>query len=374
MLSYSFIFLYVFGESLENGVWEDVFGFTRIIVSDTLLYLSISEAQSVPEFLLLSVIKNSIAPSLVWWVFQQNWYLVSVFNAILFFFVLVYTRRLILLLDPAQKSKMYPIAVVLTVVCTYYSVGSLKEIPTLLGFTAVVYHFLAKQKAQALLWFALLVGFRIQFSYLIPAVYLLSRINKNPFRLTLISIAVVGVFFPLLSWLQVFTFDAVEIFRAGSGESSSIGAVVEHARAHIIGVSLLAIMVRVMQSILEPLVLFLSRLSFLEDGDLQLYHLHAFIVLMLLMWSWVMIFFKRFWLISDPAGRYASFGTLYSFLAIAVVAMGGMSIISHRYLIPTYALLLVAAKVNPYRYRRSLLKDETRLVAAGHRTGHELPV
>jgi len=41
LLAYSFGIIYVFGAALDEGTWEHVFGFTRIIIPDTFVYLTV---------------------------------------------------------------------------------------------------------------------------------------------------------------------------------------------------------------------------------------------------------------------------------------------------------------------------------------------
>ena len=318
---------------------------------DTFLYLSIADsiakAESVAEIRQAGVGTNSIAPGLVWLICQRNWYLVSLFNTVCFVYVLIYTRRLVVLLDPFHRHEYYSIGLILTVVCMYYSVGALKEIPTLLGFTAFVYCFLKKQRTRALMWFTFLTAFRFQFAYVIPALYALSKVRRNPLRLTFVGLAIVGALFPLISFLDVFTPDALGRYRLGQNPGS-LGAQIEFVRGNILGLSLVAILIRVLQSILEPLIRFLSALSFYEEGSLSVFHVHAALVLLLMLRTWIVVLFKRFRLTSDT---YASFGILCSFVAVAVFATGGAGLISHRFLVPVYGLLLVAAHVNPVKAR-----------------------
>ena len=206
----------------------------------------------------------------------------------------------------------------------YYSVGALKEIPTLLGFTAFVYCFLKKQRTRALMWFTFLTVFRFQFAYVIPALYALSKVRRNPLRLTFVGLAIVGALFPLISFLGVFTPDALGRYRVGQNPDS-LGAQVEFVRGNIFGLSLVAILIR------------------------ALYQLHAALVLLLMVRTWIVMLFKRFRLTSDT---YASFGILCSFVAVAVFTTGGAGLISHRFLVPVYGLMLVAAHVNPVKARR----------------------
>ena len=378
LLAYSFGHIYVFGAALDEESWEHVFGFTRIIIPDTFRYLAIANAENAAEFFLLVGTRNSIGPSLVWLIFQENWYLVSIFNTICFLFVLIYTKRLIILLDSSQKSKCYSVSLILTLVCMYYSVGSLKEIPTLLGITAFVYHFLTKQKTKALMWFLFLTLFRFQFSYIIIPVYLLSKVRRNPLRLTLISLVVVGMIFPLISVLDVFMSEDVKYFRTPD-KMGSLGAQVEFVRDHVFGLSLFAIIIRMVQTILEPLIYFLNTLSFYEDGSLGLYQVHSAVVLLLMLRAWGSVLFGRLGLISDRDGCSANVGIFYSFLAIAIFTIGGTGLLSHRYLVPVYGLLLVAAHVNPLKRERSLVNKRTaawplRSFRQGHAIDDPTPV
>lgn len=346
VLAYALVILGVFGHALANGEWEHLFGFTRIVIPDTLLYLQIAQARSVTEFLLLAAVKNSIAPSLVWFLLYKNWYLVTLFNALCFSLVLVYTRRILLLLDPEQRRKFPSIAVVLTIACSYYAVGSLKEIPTLLGLTAFVYCFLTQQRARAVLWFAFLLAFRFQFAYLVLGAYLATKLRRNPFRMTLLTLAVIGAIFPLVSLLQVFTPGALSNLRLAAA-GNSVGSLVEYVRSHMLGLSLIAILIRIGQSILEPLVLLVRTRSFYEAGSLSLFHVHSMLILVVTFAAWMRACFGRFYRMASVRGRETDFGILYSFLAIATFAIGGTGLISQRFLFPVLALLLIVARVSP---------------------------
>ena len=329
-----------------NGVVTVI---ARIIIPDTFLYLSLAKAENALDAILLSVVKNSIGPSLVWMIFQENWYLVSIFNTVCFLFVLIYTRNLVFLLSPFQNSKCYSISLILTLACMYYSVGSLKEIQTLLGFTAFVYCFLKKQKIKALIWLLFLVLFRFQFIYIIIPVYVLSKLRSNPAQLMLISLLIFGMIFPSLYSFEPFMSESVESFRIQSEENSFIGAKIEFVRNNVFGLSLIAIALRAIQNVLEPFILFLHTFSLYEDGSLSLFHLQSTFVLLLMLRAWVLVIFKGFRLKSDGDDNYANFGILYAFLAIAIFTIGGTGLLSHRYLVPVYGLLLVAAHVNPLR-------------------------
>jgi len=349
-LAYSCGYLYVFGAALDEGSWEHLFGYTRIIAPDTFLYLSIAKSESAAEFIRSTGVKNSLGPSLVWMIFRGNWYFLTIFNAVCLSLTLIYTRKLLVLLDPSQKARCHSVSLILTFVCMYYGIGSLKEIPTLLGFTAFVCHFLMGQKTKTLMWLLFLILFRFQFGFLIVPVYLLSKFRRNPLRLTVVGALIVGVMFPLLSTLDVFTPDAVGRFRSGSGQAEgSVGSQVEFVRGNVFGLSLLAIVIRVVQSIFEPVILLVRTSSIYEDGSLSIYHGHALLVLLVMLRSWVLALFR---ILSGGDGRNEKFGILYSFLAIAVFAAGGTGLVSHRFLVPVYGLLLVAAHANPVKASR----------------------
>ncbi|MDQ3068432.1 MAG: hypothetical protein M3R55_01725 [Acidobacteriota bacterium] len=348
LLTYAWTHLYLFGPSLEEGVWEHVHGVTRFIIPDTLLYLLISQVDTFGAVIQASGVKNSVGPSLVWWILDHSWRAVSVFNAACFMLMLVYVRRLILHLDPDQRGTFNRIALVLLFVAAYYSVGSLKEIPTLLGFTAFVHHFIARQRLKAMLWFLFLTLFRFQFAYLIVPAYALSKLRANPLRLTLMSLLVIGMLFPLVSILEVFTPAAVQSHRSGADlVPDSLGSKVEMARGRIAGVSFVAILVRIAQTVFEPLIQLVGRRTFFEAGSLSVYLLHSTVVLLLMLPSWYTLFVKRLWEVRQSDPKSAQFGTLYAFVAISIFAYGGTGIVSHRFLVPAYALLLVAARVDP---------------------------
>jgi len=339
--------LALFGAALDEGTWEHVRGFTRIIIPDTFLYLQIAQEESAAAVVAAAGVKNSVGPSLLWWVSRNSWYAVGAFNIVCYVALAVYVRKLVTLLDPAQVRRCTAINIILAGVCTYYAVGALKEIPTLAGFTAFVYHFLSGHKKASVLWFVLLVLFRFQFSYLIAPVYFISRVRPNPLRTTLWALVALGALFPLFSLLDVFTPGSIEFFRVGATPySDSLGAQVEYVRTHILGLSFVAIIIRIIQSIFEPVIQLAGTRSLSEAGSLSVYHAHSLLVLTMMLSSWIVVLSRRLWadVYGDASWR---FGTLYAFVAIGVFATGGTGLISHRFLVPVYGLLLIAASVDP---------------------------
>ncbi len=347
VLAYSFGHLYLFGEALNEGSWQDTKGVTRIIIPDTLFYLQIARGESLAAVLQAAGAKNSFGPSMVWWVFDHSWHAVAVFNAVCFLFLLIYTRKLITFLNRDQRAEFNTICPILTFVCCYYAVGSLKEIPTLLGFTAFVYHFLGRQNVKALLWFGFLILFRFQFAYLVIPAYLITKVRRNPLPMALGALLAFGALFPLFGLMAVFTPEAVSSFRGGAAPTGGfVGTQLEYIRGSIFGLSLFAILIRIIQTILEPLIQLLNTRSVFEAGSLSLYQLHSILTLLIMAPAWMVLFSNRLWPKAGSSGDDAKFGTLYAFVAISVFAYGGTGLISSRFMVPVYALVLVAARVD----------------------------
>jgi hypothetical protein len=317
MLTYSVVHLSAFGEALRQTRWLNLFGYTRVIIPDTFTYFWIAQVDSIPALFSKAQIKNSFGPALLWWLSGNNWYLLSYFNAMCFALTLVYTRSLITLLDPAQLRRFKWIAFVLTVASCYYSVGALKEIPTLLGFTAFVYHFVARQKMPAIVWFGFLTLFRYQFLYLVVPAYAIRGFRRNPLPLTLAALGLLGILFPVVSYWQVFTPDAIGYFRGGAAEPT-VGAQVEFVRGNVLFFSLPAILLRVVQTIFEPLFQLLATRTVYEQGALSLMLVQALLALLLLTPAWVTVFSKRLWRRLGTDRTSARFGTLYALIALSV--------------------------------------------------------
>ena len=80
----------IFYEALISEDWYSVDGFRRIVIPDTFLYKSLLESEASIYLIAFAGIKNSIGPSLIWFLAGMNWYLVVLINALFVYISLKY--------------------------------------------------------------------------------------------------------------------------------------------------------------------------------------------------------------------------------------------------------------------------------------------
>src|SRR6266568_9440881 len=61
-----------FSEALSNDEWESVSGFARIVIPDTFLYKDVLDFSDPLTSLVLAGVKNTVGPSLIWYVADGN--------------------------------------------------------------------------------------------------------------------------------------------------------------------------------------------------------------------------------------------------------------------------------------------------------------
>jgi hypothetical protein len=162
---------------------------------------------------------------------------------------------------------------------------------------------------------------------------------KNPLRAAAIWLCVISMAYPLFANIDILSSEATKLFREDSG--TSMGAVVETVRSNVPVLSAIAISIRVMQSIFEPLVPAPDTYWIFEGDSISVLAI-AYIIsffIMLPFWWRAMWASTRMLLVSRPVSRGAS--SLYALILIYVVLVGGFSFVHHRYLFPITALLML---------------------------------
>lgn len=366
LLSWSY-YVY-FSEPLNDGVWQNIDGFTRIVIPDTFLYKNIIDFSNPIGSIVLSTVKNTIGPSLIWFVVNGEWILVSVVNSVFLFAALLYLARIARLLGIPQRHALALMSIIALLPATvYYSVGALKEIPSLLFLTGFFYHYLKRDRARWLLYALLCVLFRYQLVF--PLIFFLvaDRFHRRALIFAFSVLIVLSAIYPyIISW-NVFSLDAVKSYRELYGEDDSLGGFLESVRNNIPGLSVIAVLVRVIQSLFEPLLAFLKNPSFYEDGDLSVLGVVYFSSAIILFRYWLLFFRRMVLLLINRAHTHRNIIRLYMFCLVFILPIAGFSFIHHRYIYPLTALVMVASAIRlkpKALLRSSAVRAEARLSAA----------
>ena len=341
------IYIDYFYNALQNSEWLDVDGYTRIVIPDTFLYLKAIRDDGFLS-VLFSDVKNAIGPCLLWLISGYDWRIVLLLN-VSFLALLVHYMQCIFEFHNIQgnKAKIAILSFLSMPMVLYYSVGSLKEIPMMLILTASYFYYIKNRLGILLILSAVMVAFRYQIIVIIIIMLLTHKFKQDRIWALLIMLLLASAFYPLLYSLSILSADAVEIFREESGEAGSIGAAVEYIRRDVYFFSLFAVIFRVFQSLLEPIIVFMKRLSFFEDGSFSVIY---FVELMsiIIMLPYLFIFFRKIFLTLYLRARLSDQAIfLYGFSITYVFLVGGFSFIQHRYLIPVFPILIMASVIDP---------------------------
>ena len=336
-----------FSQELDDGLLEAAgIGFVGYVIPDTWTYLEVIDFEKPVESIMFSVVKNTIGPSFIWYIACGKWVLVLLINAILIFAVLRYTDKLAEFFGmPYGKTVLLLVCLALLPDTLFYSVGALKEIPTLLFITASFYHYLKRQRMRWLLFSLLAVLFRYQLMVPLILFVLADIFRKRSLTAIFLCMMALSAAFPYVKALPILSPDATESYRKEFGASDAFGGAVENIRDTIPGISAFAVTVRVFQSLFEPLSAFWKDPSFYEDSDFKIWQSVTFLSTIIIMPCWFIFIWRTGLLTVYPSNVDADVVRLYTFCFTFIFPTGGFSFIHHRYLYPMTALVLLAAEI-----------------------------
>jgi hypothetical protein len=322
----------------------DIFGNDSIaspFVPDTLIYLDLIDAEDLdlPK-LALAGVKNAVAPALLWGVAQGDWHLMAAINAAIAFVGLVYVAKLCRHFSVPVRRALRAITLIgLLPAVWYFSVGSLKELPAMTALTGFLYHVLKRQALPCLLWGVLLVSIRFQLALILPLFVLASSYAKHPLRITVISLLTVSAVFPIFAQLELLNLDVTAIYRESAGSESTAGAMLESLRDTVPGISALVVAIRVVQSVLEPLLAFLSGPFLFDLGKVSIQGFVYLSTLFLTLPAWFLTVrnIVRGLRVALPLDAQR----LYALILAYGVPVGGFTFIHGRYLFPLTALVIL---------------------------------
>lgn len=333
----SIVYTWIFIGLFETGQ-GDGFGFTGILIPDTFLYRYFFEN---PDYrtLLESGIKNSIGPALLWKLLGGDWYIASIFNVVMLFFSVVFLNKIGNHVGISISNKiLFPL--VLLPETFIYTIGVLKEIPTLLIFSALLFYFLKKRWLLFFFCLILLTLFRYQFSIAIT-LFLLGHLvfRKNNIRFLVFVFVMLSSLYPLLTQYVTGLGAAEGILYRGNAPGLGGGDFVQSVQDEWYGLSTLATMVRLFQMIIEPW----PAPNFLEGADINIMALILSISAVMLFPVWFKYFRFLFYALRYPNFIKKSDGIILSmsFSFVIMVSLNGF--IHHRYLYPALGLILLVA-------------------------------
>ena len=348
-----------FLEPIKNEEWAATGSFNSIIIPDSYIFQRVAESIANDQIVVLvagsdtatefknvnyfygilwwaSRVQNTIVPSLFWAISNYSWNIATYINSILVLITSIYIFLLSTKIGIKKHSAYYiSVVYILLPITLYNSIGFVKEIPTAAFITIFVYHFINKQKAVALLFAMLLVLTRYQLFAVIVLFYFVSILRK-PIIFTIIILFIISAIYPSIDF-NILASNAADTFRKQHVSTLNVGALIEQIRNEIPIASFLAILIRVMQSVYEPIItLILNRTNPQFNNVLVLSYLISNIVLVN-MWtkSLIYVFIKK--------NLDRNMSLIYSIFIIYVILVGGFSFISHRYLFGIIPIMMVIA-------------------------------
>ncbi|MDX9988226.1 hypothetical protein [Thiothrix unzii] len=346
-LVFAVIYYYIFQQPLESLSFESPYNYiSSFVIPDTYLYLSVIDDHDPISSIFNSVVKNTIGPSLIWYVANGSWLIVIIINAIFLYWSCYYIFRLCELYN--VNSELPILLIAMNPVTIFYMIGALKEIPTMLFILGFFYYIIKEKTIKWLVFSLLLIIFRYQL--LIPLVIFIIMYftNKNGmYKKSLYLIVLLCLAFPLINSLNVLSNSATEIFREEqlSNIGSTLGASIEHIRSNIYILSAIAIGIRILQSILEPLFYPFQYPLFMVDGVIGIYPLFSFLSFVLTSY----FIFKFIYLL--PINLRAKQATknkqaIFALAFLFLIPVAGFSFIHHRYIYPIIPIIIIAVTVH----------------------------
>lgn len=346
LLYYNFfsVELNSFGENIEKN------GFQSIIIPDTILYYSTIDFQNVIQSIFLSAVKNTIGPSFIWYISNGNWEYTILINGILLFL----TSRYIIFLSQKLKIKQSKTLVSLLILIIqpntiFYMIGALKEIPSMFLLTGFVYYFLERKYIKLFFFMILLVTFRTQLVFPLVFVLILRFLSiKKSTKMSLCIMILISAFYPILKELTIFANGAADVYReieSGSG----LGQKIEYIRSNVPVLSILAILIRIFQTITEPVFIFF-KIS--ENGNFQIFRF-VMVSSFFLMGYYFIHCLKNIYLsLKHKIIVNPDIAWILAIIILIGFPTAGFSFIQYRYLYPLFPLILISANCNFNNFKK----------------------
>ncbi len=341
-----YIYFWIFYDSLIQFKTESPFAFVdSFVIPDTYIYHDVLNEGSGLLSIISSTVKNTFVPSAIWYLAGGEWILVLAMNVFFYYLMTGYVIEVCKMYNISYKR----IVLLLTFapVTLFYMVGALKELPTMILLLGFFVNSIRQRYLSVFVIIALLALLRYQIiASIILYILLLARSSsKSLLANAVIAVAVLAGLFPLINDMTTLSNDATELFRQES-QGFGIGSIVEQVRDDIIGISSIAVLFRVIQTIFEPLLFFVSS-DLINEGVLSVYPVAS--VLSFLMFT---SYFAKFLVGFMSSRLYKSdfmIQKLYTYILTLIVPIAGFSFIHHRYIYPLYPLIIIAVLAHERR-------------------------
>ena len=336
-------YTYVIYKALIAENMHGMTGLARGAIPDTFLYKNILEKILIDELSISSLLmfSNYIGPVFMWYLAGANWYLVAAINGLVIFVALHYLYQIFKFYDlKVSNTTIISVYVGVLPIIVYYSIGALKELPGLLGILGFLYHYLKQQKKYWIFYVFILIFFRQQLVIPIALFIILDKATINQFKASTLTILILAGGYPFLYQIDILASNATELFR--EDQTTSVGAYIEEIRSTIPIISMVAVLLRILQAIFEPILTFIKNPTFYEYDDLSVYLLLNFIQNIVLAPFWIMAIIGILRRTFRRKKKNRDTGRLYALMVLYVGFVGGFSFISHRYLFPIIGIVLIA--------------------------------
>jgi len=159
----------------------------------------------------------------------------------------------------------------------------------------------------------------------------------------LFAIIALSLIYPVIISFGMLEMEAVERFR--SSQTETYGAIIENIRNNYYGFSFFAIVVRVLQTLFEPMFGFIPNPIeyFYEEGMFSIFRFVQVSTILIMMPYIYKTVFKMINLYRLDGYLHNSINALYVIILLSFFLVGGFSFIHHRYLVPFFPLIMIAA-------------------------------
>ena len=318
-------------------------GFTDIVITDTIKYYKLASSENLNIALIIASIKNALVPSIIWFLADLNWYYVLLINLIMHSFILLLIQKNLELFLVTKRGIIRAMLVYsILPATTYYSIGALKEIPQIMLLLAIVYF--SNTNRLVFLFLTVLCISIVRYQLIVFLPFILLSLKFRNGRVLSLAVLFAGLmFYPLFASTGILEYGAVKEFRALN--SGGIGRIVEDWRENYIIISLIAVLIRAVQSLAEPLLILIGNPMnyFYFNGYIEVFNiiqLSTFIILS----PYIYFLIFRMPLLKSkclPIQFRKPLFFLFGFILTYLILVGGLSFIHHRYIYPVLPLCIV---------------------------------